>query len=248
MTNQLIQYLRTFRTMSVQPIDKKITKIYDFLLKNRSYNTTVQRRFYSEAEDKLISLLYKVQATQSQPKLDNVAAFWRMYHQGIPASYSEIINITGQSEMSYNSLYQGMIKQASWGPKVSALFVKVIYHIHCDERYSGLAFLDDAPKLIEGDRLYLPVDRVIIHFFNHIGYPGAKTFSNINKYLQSRFTGKEMEVWDDLWFWGFIGQKGDGERVPEWNESKFWAIPYVDKSKIDEVKELVEEFVSIIKE
>lgn len=98
--------------MSAEPIDKKIDRIYDFLLNNRSYNTTVQRRFYSEAlaeyespEDKRISILYKVQATQSQPKLNNVAKFWKMYHGCIPRSFCTLIKITEQSELSFILAY-----------------------------------------------------------------------------------------------------------------------------------------------
>ncbi|WP_435524452.1 hypothetical protein [Chryseobacterium indoltheticum] len=30
----------------------------------------------------------------------------------------------------------------------------------------------------------------------------------------------DIEVWDDLWFWGFINQKGSSDRSFEWNEGK----------------------------
>ena len=239
--------------MKKAPIDDKIEAIYQFLLSNRSYTPTVQRRFYTDAlaaypepEDKLISLLYKIQATQSQPKLDNVAKFWKKYHKSNPSTFKELIYTIDGQDLSYRSLYQHMKKQASWGPKVSSLFTKAIYHIHRDERYSGLSFLPDAPLFEDNDQLYLPVDSVMIHFFTHIGFDQKCTFANINKYLQGRYPGKAMEVWDDLWFWGFIGQKGSGKRKPMWNESKFWAIHYVDKSKMNEVKVLVDEFIRLI--
>ncbi|RYH75889.1 hypothetical protein EVU94_02745 [Flavobacteriaceae bacterium 144Ye] len=41
-----------------------------------------------------------------------------------------------------------------------------------------------------------------------------------------------MEVWDDLWFWGFINQRGSGlNREFIWNEAKYWALIETAKDK-----------------
>ena len=58
-----------------------------------------------------------------------------------------------------------------------------------------------------------------------------------------------MEVWDDLWFWGFITQNGSGDqREFVWNENKYWAIKETDKSfeMVMEIKAKAIEFLDIM--
>ena len=58
-----------------------------------------------------------------------------------------------------------------------------------------------------------------------------------------------MEVWDDLWFWGFINQRGSGlTREFVWNESKYWALLETEKNNavIEEVKLKSLQFLSIL--
>ena len=58
------------------------------------------------------------------------------------------------------------------------------------------------------------------------------TFDKINRILSKNYTGDEIEVWDDLWFWGFITQKGsDSNRSFEWNEDKYWSLLHTPKDK-----------------
>lgn len=96
----------------------------------------------------------------------------------------------------------------------------------------------------------LPVDAVIAHIFSRISKNKAKSFSQINRLLNEQaYTGTKIEVWDDLWFWGFITQKGSTVRKLGFNESKYWALSHVSKTEkqINEVKELCDKFVEIIK-
>jgi hypothetical protein len=60
---------------------------------------------------------------------------------------------------------------------------------------------------------------------------------------------KQMEIWDDLWFWGFITQNGSGDqREFVWNENKYWVIKESDKSleMVMEIKRKATEFLDII--
>jgi hypothetical protein len=65
-----------------------------------------------------------------------------------------------------------------------------------------------------------------------------------------------MEVWDDLWFWGYFTQKIEKEtnesnrtkRVLMWNKEKYWANPYTDKNidKIQIIEMKAKEFINLI--
>lgn len=62
----------------------KIDQLYIFLNENRFYNKTLQEKFYrsvitpyTTVQDKVISLLYNIANTQSQPKIDNLANFYK---------------------------------------------------------------------------------------------------------------------------------------------------------------------------
>ena len=166
------------------------------------------------------------------------------------------------ADASYKSLYEGLCADTTrgwgWGPKTAALFSKVIYHLHMKGNpYGVVKIWNDAPDCIEADdRLWLPVDRVINEIFNRIRNEDMKyvkdvseaRFNKINNILQGIYNGDQIEVWDDLWFWGFITQrirevKPNGEimteeeirirvendekketiRNLEWNDNKYWS-------------------------
>ncbi len=91
----------------------------------------------------------------------------------------------------------------------TAAITKAIYHTHVDPRYKSGAFLAGAPKSIsEQDKLYLPVDQVISNIFEKSFGMLNPDFRNINDLISETYFGDQVEVWDDLWFWGFITQKG----------------------------------------
>ena len=154
-------------------------------------------------------------------------------------------------------------KNRGWGPKTSALLLKNIYQIHNykNEEMKRLAFWSDAPELKKTDRLMLPVDAVIEFIFqNQIEAYHWKSnhFVKINDFLFKRFSNN-MEVWDDLWFWGFITQRNtiikdkNGRnksirKAEKFNEGKYWSLIYAPKDErtIDEIKKKCEEFVKIL--
>ena len=63
---------------------ESLKNIFEFLIKNRIYNKELQTRYYSgivkpqnNKAEKIVSLLYHTANTQSQPKIDNLASFYK---------------------------------------------------------------------------------------------------------------------------------------------------------------------------
>ncbi len=123
--------------------------------------------------------------------------------------------------------------------------------MHNGNYSDNLKIWDDVPKTIsDNDNFYLPVDSVIIAIFKKLDSTVNWDFDKINKTLKSKYNGHEIEVWDDLWFWGFITQNGSGDkRAFEWNENKYWALKESDKSRktITEIKEKADKFLKTLK-
>ena len=104
-----------------------------------------------------------------------------------------------------------MLGQLGWGNKTSALFTKTIYHLHNGKYGLQNSIWDFAPKSIgKNEKKFPPVDAVIEAIFHCIDPTTIWNFQKINKLLQFNYSSKEMEVWDYLWFRGFINQRGSG--------------------------------------
>ena len=125
-------------------------------------------------------------------------------------------------------------KGNGWGDKTSALFVRNLAVIAGNSELSQMFWPDI--QAVESQNIHLPVDAVIKAIFRHLRAsdhgplicPKAD-FKTINEYLSNTLScdRKQMLVWDDLWFWGFITQKskvGTQERDYQWNEAKYWSI------------------------
>lgn len=241
-------------------MDKRLQKIFLFLKNNRQYNNRVHNFDYARAlsqynkpQHKILSLLFQVLETQSQPKLEKV----KLFAQKMQANRYKLKTFKGfllslganmNDEPSYELLFRLLEKQPAWGNKTAALFVKAIYRIH-HGRQEHLAFYDDVPKLKREDRLYVPVDKVILTIFLKMKIPISNTFWGINNYLSQFYTAKDMEVWDDLWFWGFITQVGGEKRNFAFNEAKYWVLFHTDKNLkvINEVTKKGNRFIELIK-
>ena len=239
-----------------------LKNIFEFLTENRIYNKELQTRYYSgivkpqnSKAEKVISLLYHTANTQSQPKIDNLAEFYKKIYRNSDllnsfSGFMSIINSNGTEPNNYSGLYNGMKNQNGWGEKTSALFAKSIFHLHNNEYPNELKIWNDAPSDLEkNDNFYLPVDAVIIAIFKEIK-PKNWNFKNVNKIIEENYSGKDIEVWDDLWFWGFISQIGTGDgRKMGWNLNKYWNLRESDKSqeKIAEIKLKAEQFLKILR-
>lgn len=251
-------------------LESKLPEIYNFLKENRKYNKEVQQNFYNAAilpfeniNDKIISLLYNIVNTQSQPRIKLLADFFRKIHSNLDElnSFKEFVEFLNDSDkvpVNYFSLYKGLNNQKGWGNKTAALFTKSIYHIHNGEYSDNLKIWKDAPKtLVDSDTLYLPVDAVIIKIFEELDKENkTQDFKSINNRLNnSKYSNYDIEIWDDLWFWGYITQKGSGKNrkishVEEgWNEDKYWALKESNKdpNTINEIKTKAKSFLKFLK-
>jgi hypothetical protein len=241
----------------------KLDNIYSFLKENRKYNKQVHIGDYkaallpyNTAYDKVYSLLYNTLNSQSQLKMDYSSEFFKDVASS-PKNLSSMknflycLNNKKDTPLTFDALFEALRKQPSWGDKTAALFVKAVYHCH-----NGFSkewkFWDDVPaRLSNEDNMYLPVDAVILFLFKQLQISCPNSFKGINDYLQANCPGTSMEVWDDLWFWGFITQRIENkERILcAFNEQKYWNIKHVpkDKKSIDEVTQLAKQFVKLIK-
>jgi hypothetical protein len=243
-------------------MNQKLNDIYSFLNENRAYNLPVQIGTYKMAMipynttfDKVYSLLYNTLKTQSQLNMDKSVVFFQTIADPKNSlnSFTDFLKTLGASSdtsITYKSMFELLKEQPSWGDKTAALFVKAIYHAHIGYA-KELRFWDDAPKILTvDDKLYLPVDAVIKHIFQTLGNPCNNSFSGINDYLKTNMPNSNFEVWDDLWFWGFITQKGnDDKRTMEFNEAKYWNMLDApkDKETIAITKQLAKQFIDLLK-
>mgnify|MGYP003596868627 CR=1 FL=1 len=238
---------------------EKLHALYEFLLANGAYNKEFQEKEYKKilyqhegTEDKVIALLYNIVNTQSQPKIDLIAEFFRHVvwdnYDGLSSFNSFVGVLGGSGDVRYEDLFENLKNKIGWGGKTAALFTKVIFNVHCGRYSKDLEIWDDTPTTLENDRIYLPVDAVIIDVFRRLGL-SSPSFKSINKELQKHFAAPEMAIWDDLWFWGFINQKGSGEkRTNEWNQNKYWALENSNKkhSIIYEIEAKSERFRQLV--
>jgi len=246
-----------------QNLTDKLKQLYGFLKANRKFNHSLQERYYfsvvrrnTSISSKVLNLLYEIANTQSRPKIDNLSQSFKFFYENRRSleSFVGFVNLVNNGanklELNYFHLFNGMKKQHGWGNKTAALLVKSVFHMNNDEYSKELRLWNDIPRHIDdSDKLYLPVDTVIISIFNEIDPSEKWNFNKINEKLMKYYSGSEMEVWDDLWFWGFITQKGSGEnRLFVWNENKYWMLREAPKNKenIDIIKDKSNNFIEIL--
>ncbi len=236
-------------------LDAKLIKIYNFLKEHRQYNKHVQIGEYrdvlvpyAKVNDKVYSLLYHVLNTQSQVKMDESAKFFRKIANKDISSMQKLINVLNgvESQTDFENLFKALRQQPSWGNKTSALFVKAVYQCHIGYA-KQLKFWDDVPTK-ENTGLYLPVDAVIMEILKKLGLEKT-SFNSINKKLSS-ICDTRMEVWDDLWFWGFITQRSDVQNIRNfgWNEAKYWNLKHSSKQSADinKIEKLANRFIKLL--
>lgn len=242
-------------------MEKKLEKIFSFLEENREFNFNLQSKFYNSIvssnkskSENIISLLYYTANTQSQPKIDKLANFYRKIYENIDSlsSFDKFVKLINKKQISrsnFRNLFDGLRSQDGWGDKTAALFCKSIFHLHNGKYSDHLKIWEDSPTNIdEDDKLYLPVDTVIISIFSKIDET-KNNFNKINDLIGHKYTGNKIEIWDDLWFWGFITQKvSKNNREFGWNENKYWSLVNSEKNpdKISIIKEKAENFLNIV--
>ncbi|SOE21213.1 hypothetical protein SAMN06298216_1684 [Spirosomataceae bacterium TFI 002] len=249
-------------------LEKKLNEIYEFLINNRKYNSFVHLLEYRQAlvpfqtdRDKIISLMHYIAGTQSQPNMSSLASFFEDLHihirfdtfENFVDSLDDIPNKPGSPSKasiaeSYWVKLQRLQHKPGWGPKTAALFCKAMFKLHNEyDEELGIWDVNRNIALRSKDGLKLPVDTVIIRIFEELGLKPA-TFKSINELLKHKKW--DIEVWDDLWFWGFITQRTKGNtRDIVYNPEKLWtllAIPK-DKNTLQAITIKASEFIQLLK-
>lgn len=252
----------------------KITDLYNFLNQNSKWNADLQFREYrrslyhcDDEQSRLKALLHSTVNSQSKPNLNKLSEFWYRFEnyqwdQGKPTLDELILNLRGDFSGSgaradtgaWEQLFESLKAQPGWGDKTAALFVKNTIKIHRsgESRLQFLQGIDRYIKSIDGgqDKIYLPVDAVIIHIFNkHILPDSNNNFSSINNFLLAKnYLPYQILEWDDLWYWGYLTQNSeDRTRVTAWNAVRFWTLQFSPKSDVKVVERLANKFIEILR-
>lgn len=248
--------------------------LFVFLRKNREFNRNIQNRTYralvlphATTSAKLKSLFYRSLATQSRGNLDQTRKFWEEKFlvnesrlNGV-TSVPELVDLLKAEKPSTEhakqnrrkrkpqSLWRTLKALPGWGEKTAAMFVKALFQIHTDKDNQSIRFLSGFLES-ESTSVFIPIDAVIRHIFiSHLASGKcADTFHSLNTaFLKVKGSNEDMLVWDDLWFWGFITQRGSGEvRRTELNLSKLFAIEHAPLEKLAEIETRAGEFVKIL--
>jgi hypothetical protein len=158
---------------------------------------------YDRPSEKIAALLYAVAGTQSRPKIDHLADFYRALYNNEEKlnSFEGFFSVIKPDLKipNYQSLFEGMQGQKGWGKKTAALLTKSVYHLHSGEYGTGLRIWQDAPVSLDpGELFYLPVDSVILSIFSRL-QEKQWTFSSINNTLKEhKYPPSDIEVFDDL--------------------------------------------------
>lgn len=264
-----------FENINIEKKDK-IKRIFKFLKENREYNKNYQTLSYKKAFsisnnniEKVLALCYDIINTLPSTKIDSFENFFTtlLENKNKIITFKWFVELLWwpKNSNSYKDLYTTLQKQYWWWDKMSALFVKVVYHLHnCNYLWDTWKFWEDYPKEILDNDLELPVDIVIKHIFYMIVndynfdenyFTNKITVSTINNFLRQNFPEEtkwtNMEIWDDLWFWGYFTQKvftkWVSERMYIWNNPKYLLDSLSDKNNIEEIRRKAEEFINILK-
>ncbi len=225
--------------------------LFVFLEQNQRFNIELQKKFYkrivlseTETENKVVDLLYEVVSNQSKTSIDKIAKFFKFILENTTQlnTFEGFVKRVNPKypNASFKNLFYGMKNQPGWGNKTAALFTKCIFQLHNESFPTEFKIWDDVPRLVKDDKLFLPVDRVITCIFEKLNFLEYVNFKSINRFLHDEYSNEQIEIWDDLWFWGFITQKGSGkDRIHSWNENKYWILKDSDKNpnSIEEIKE-----------
>ncbi|HMJ46809.1 MAG TPA: hypothetical protein VK498_05735 [Ferruginibacter sp.] len=237
----------------------KIVRIFNFLNDNQHYNSVVQNNYwhsilipYKNNTERAYSMLHHTFYSQSQAKLDKAKRYFEAIYRNQKAlktfkGFCEYHKVKS-GENPYKSLFKSLVDQEGWGEKTSALFIKNIFQLHHHSQQTNLRFWEDVPVLSKADKIYLPVDAVIIDIFQRID-SNLKTFKNINNYINQKEEWRNKILWDDLWFWGYITQKGSkSPRELVVNDAKYWSQIFFNKDpkEMQTIKLKSKQFISIL--
>jgi hypothetical protein len=241
------------------PRPHRIRSLFEFLKRNKAINLRIQRGYVAESlapkkvADCALLLMQRVLNTQSQPKLDPIAKFLQTAFTSNALRSCREFRSWLLAQTGTGNIREALGHWDGWGPKTASLFVR------------NLAIIEMTPRLRQGfwadvdvlkrEEIEVPVDAVIMEVFARLGPlvgKDLKSHKSINYYLRDEleYSAREMLIWDDLWFWGFITQRSapksqGGGRTVGWNEGKYWSIPHAPRRPADvaRVMQLSREFL-----
>ncbi len=224
-------------------VNDRLILLFQFLKEGHEYNARWQRNVYRKllapydsSRQKFYALLDHSMNTQSKSKIDNAGLFWKRLR---PINSPSQINL-GQlqrllrsvlddnsefsEEPSFFQIWKILRKKNSgFGPKTAALFVKALVCIHTEQLNQDLRFIEEF-RVNENDRVFLPVDTVIIHIFNEyifseigVFLSTQNAFGRINDILM-KFNGEDINCprwWHENDDWNAIGT---GVDIDGWAE------------------------------
>ncbi|MCB9312501.1 MAG: hypothetical protein H6568_07015 [Lewinellaceae bacterium] len=240
----------------------KLREIFEFLKENRKYPLQVHTGAYKQClnpdystQFKAKSLLHHYLNTQSRLNLNKSLKFWTYLERNKSClntfdSFSKQV-CKGIDAPPYERLYLGLKAQEGWGSKTSALFVKAIYHIHYGKLKVGKLWTDVPAFDYKVDKMMVPVDEVIKHIFMKLlRTRKMPSFARVNNEIKALGIVKNVDIWDDLWFWGFITQitKNKKRTLTEWNAGKFYSLLHSpkDENTVNDVREKARQFHHLI--
>ena len=244
--------------------ERKLNSIFLFLKSSKEFSN-YERIFYykflfgscDNKTERFNRLVYSVFNSSSQPNLEHFLSSYSILFKSWNESSGSLLKLIGVNEHvedPYNKLFMYLKSLKGWGDKISALFVKHIIKIHNEPSLTKYKIFNENFKISSNgnDKVYLPVDAVIIYIFSLIDISEKKitpNFEKINRFLQKKYSCEDLIIWDELWYWGFIGTKGPrNSRKLEWNRPKYFSLEGV--SKVDKdiklIKSKTEEFIDLI--
>lgn len=244
---------------------------------NHKHNQALQLTFikssltpFSSNKSKIKSLLMDAGNTQRSQSLDLISPFWRAFdeYESEFDSAQDLANFLAWHQKKpgkkikpstephvSEKIFLHLQDISGFGKKTAALFVKWLVLAHSENH--ELRFLKDVDNLAgDGLKLYLPVDSVIQHIFSknfcNLQIRSWNAFWEINEYLFDFMKTKNIPMnsaiyWDDLWYWGFITQRGSGDnRKTKFNEEKYRSLKTSTQEALSDVKVAANKFIQIL--
>lgn len=255
-------------------MNDRLLKIYNFLQneENKKYNRKVQNLDFEKwgagcqyNNQFVFSVFWHCANTQSSPRINLLTHFAEKFKK-FNDRYADVANNPFPLGVFFKELFPvqessellDLAKYGSgWGPKTSALLFK---SLRVAARCNSDIFDMNSMDIIAADRnSMIPVDSVIKHIFvNNLKFEcSGNYFDKINKFLlncKDQFDPESsvcefVDVWDELWFWGFITQSSqNGVRVTAWNRPKLFSISPLlfSNQEIDDISEKSFDFIDLL--
>ena len=253
---------------------------YNRLLQTTSYHSMI--RPWVEPVHRMKGLLYKIVETQGGQVIDELQVTYsnlqnalEHYNVDTIGDLANFCQFGGHNanappvahhaveliDHPYHRLFQNLQAAPRIGAKTAALFIKSIIDIHTWPETEDLRFIEGFELPQQGDRTYIPVDKIIWRVFHQhpnlleqqIPRNPGGAFGPINTIIWGYHGGQHdlqntaIRIWDDLWFWGKFSQNnvnGQMEFTP--NFARFICDSAAPHHLWPEIEPLLQEFIALL--